>query len=220
MLTDLFLYDTTTDAPERRISFDEIQILGHVFSDDSNIVYYSTLKEGVPKLWQYDIALNEHMPLVLNTNTAIYPSIVRGKQQLVFARQERNFYIGEVPLSASQTASPVVQSYASNMDPAFDHNSSRLAYTSAISGKSEIWITDSVNNNYKQLTRSEIGALSPAWSSDGNKIVYVSYNNQKDTELQWQDVKHGMKYTLNTGLQQLWAPQFSLDQQSVFVSAM
>lgn len=218
--TDLFLYDKEHAGNERRISFDEVQILGHTFSDNSENLYYATLKEGTPKMWRYDLNSQQHSPLTLDTVSAIYPTVVHGTSKIVFARQERTFYIAQLGLNDNGNSMPIVQSYASNMDPAFDNQNNRIAYTSAISGGSEIWVADTATNNFKQVTVSQIGALSPAWSLKGNKLVYIQYDKVNDANIQWLDIANDQSQTLPVALKQLWGPQFTLDEKSIVVTGI
>ena len=56
---------------------------------------------------------------------------------------------------------------------------SKISFVSTIDGNKEIFICDFDGHNPKQLTHHKSISLSPAWSSDGQWIAYVSYARGK-----------------------------------------
>jgi len=218
---DLFLYSADFSRIETRISFDEVQILGHSFSDDGKTLFYSTLKNNTPEIWQFNFEDKQHSLVTSDNQVAIYPTVLRGKNQLIYSKQERIFYIGQVNLNElPPVISPLIQSYSSNFDPAYDAKSKRLAYTSDISGHSEVWVSDIHNSQYQQITQSKIGALSPSWSKDGSKLTYIIYNTKDKASIEWRDMKNKMTHSIDTELTDLWGPQFNLEHNAIQVSAV
>ena len=216
---DLFLYSADLSVAEVRISFDEVQILGHSFSDDGKTLFYSTLKNSSPEIWQYDIKSEKHTQISPNGEVAIYPSVWRGANKLIFSKQDRIFYIGQANINTlTPTISPLVQSYSSNFDPSYDENSGHVAYTSDISGHSEVWISNLNGSEYKQVTESDYGALSPSWSKDGSKLVYILYDTKEKGVIQWLDTTTQIVNIIDTSLTELWGPQFNHTQDAIFVS--
>ena len=216
---ELFLYSADLSIPETRISFDEVQILGHSFSDDGKTLFYSTLKNSSPEIWQYDLKNKKHRQITPSGEVAIYPSVWRGANKLIYSKQNRTFYIGQAKINTlSTTISPLVQSYSSNFDPSYDENSARVAYTSDISGHSEVWISNLDGSEYKQVTQSDYGALSPSWSVDGSKLVYVLYDTKEKGAIQWLDTKSQLINVIDTPLTELWGPQFNQAQDAILVS--
>ena len=216
---DLFLYSADLTVPETRISFDEVQILGHSFSDDGKTLFYSTLKNSSPEIWQYDVEMKTHAQLTSSGVIAIYPSVWRGANKLVFSKQERIFYIGQTNISLpTPIIYPLVQSYSSNFDPSFDMHSNRVAYTSDISGHSEVWLSKLDGSEYQQITQSKVGALSPSWSDDGSKLAYVLYDTKEHGVIQWLDTKTELVNVIDTELTELWGPQFNYNQDAILVS--
>lgn len=218
---DLFLYSANLSQPEQRVTHDGVQILGHTFSNDGQFLYYVTLKSGEPALWQYHLANQTHTNVDLGTVTPTYPTRIPDSKSLLFTRQERQFYINQVKLNPDDAQqSPIVQSYASNFDPAMNQHTRELAYTSGVSGKSEVWIVDLDTMQYEQVTESGIGSLSPAWSSDGQQLVYINYENREQPRLAIYDKNTKTHRFIATSLEAMWGPQFSEDSTEIFISAV
>jgi TolB protein len=57
--------------------------------------------------------------------------------------------------------------------------SSSLAFVSTVDGNKEVFVSDFDGYNPRQVTRHKNISLSPAWSSDGKWLAYVSYANGK-----------------------------------------
>lgn len=219
---DLYLYPTDLSTQEKRITYEGVQILGHAFSEDSRSLFYVSLKEGAPALWRYDIANNSHQKIEMGSMTPTYPARIPQQNSLLFTRQERQFYISQVKLTQGDTQqAPIVQSYASNFDPAMSKNGKELAYTSGVSGKSEVWIVNLETMQYEQITESEVGSLSPAWSADGSKLVYVNYENRQEPRLVTYNIESKKPHYVDTrSLQAIWGPQFSDNNTEILVSGV
>ena len=56
---------------------------------------------------------------------------------------------------------------------------SRLTFVSTVNGNKEVFISDFDGYNPRQVTRHKSISLSPAWSSDGKWLAYVSYAKGK-----------------------------------------
>lgn len=54
----------------------------------------------------------------------------------------------------------------------------QIAFVGDATGQKEIYLADFDGSNIRQLTRDRNMNLSPAWSSDGKKISYVSYKQE------------------------------------------
>ena len=55
--------------------------------------------------------------------------------------------------------------------------STRIALVGTASGKKEIYLCDADGANLRQLTGDSSICLSPRWSPDGGKLLYVSYRS-------------------------------------------
>lgn len=56
---------------------------------------------------------------------------------------------------------------------------SRLSFISTVDGNKEVFVSDFDGYNPRQVTQHKNISLSPAWSSDGKWLAYVSYANGK-----------------------------------------
>ncbi len=57
--------------------------------------------------------------------------------------------------------------------------STRIAYVSELSGKYKLWISDIDGENAQSVFSSSEPIMSPAWSSDGKNLAYVSIEQRK-----------------------------------------
>jgi Tol biopolymer transport system component len=63
---------------------------------------------------------------------------------------------------------------ASDVDPAWSADGSRIAFTSSRDGNAEIYVMDASGENQVRVTNSPDFDHSPTWSPDGSRIAFVS----------------------------------------------
>jgi len=63
-----------------------------------------------------------------------------------------------------------------NFVPSWSPDNSLIAFSSARSGQTEIWMMNADGSNQRQLTTTPVsyGSNAPCWSPDGNKILFAS----------------------------------------------
>ena len=59
-------------------------------------------------------------------------------------------------------------------DPTWSPNGQWIAYSSNLTGNSEVWVMGADGNSARQLTNHPTDDLYPAWSPDGARIVFVA----------------------------------------------
>lgn len=80
---------------------------------------------------------------------------------------------------ARRIADDVVEAFTGKRGVA----STEIAYVSTRSGAAEIWVMDADGGNARQATRNRSINAFPAWSPDGQSILYMSYQFQRAPRL-------------------------------------
>lgn len=107
------------------------------------------------------------------------PAISRQGNRLAYTRgfMDNNIWRLEVPPLNGRARQPIklISSTYDETAPQYSPDGKRIAFASARSGSTEIWVCSSDGSNAVQLT--SLGATvsgSPHWSPDGQKIVFDS----------------------------------------------
>ena len=86
-------------------------------------------------------------------------------------------------LNADGSASKnLTESKASNTDPAWSPDGTKIAFVSDRNGTRDIYLMDADGKNVKQLTTDKGENRGPAWSPDGKMIARNTVNDGKDEE--------------------------------------
>jgi Tol biopolymer transport system component len=105
------------------------------------------------------------------------PAISRRGDRLAYTRilEDENIWRVEVPGPNKKAGEPVnlISSTYDDASPQYSPDGKRVAFTSARSGHTEIWVCASDGSNAVQLTFLGI-AGSPRWSPDGQRIIFDS----------------------------------------------
>jgi TolB protein len=70
-----------------------------------------------------------------------------------------------------------------NSTPAWSPNGTKIVFSSARDGNSEIYVMSADGTNPERLTNSQWTDDFPAWSPDGTKIVFRSFRRQNEIHL-------------------------------------
>ncbi|MEP6705102.1 MAG: DPP IV N-terminal domain-containing protein, partial [Acidobacteriota bacterium] len=107
---------------------------------------------------------------------AFDPSISRTGNRLTFTYIQRDTNIWKVPAARNNPRAQselVIASSRREFAPNYSPDGAQLAYSSDVSGSSEIWTSSSEGANAIQLTKFGGGlTIDPRWSPDGKNIVF------------------------------------------------
>src|SRR5438132_1638411 len=85
-------------------------------------------------------------------------------------------------LNADGSASKnLTESKASNTDPAWSPDGTKIAFVSDRNGTRDIYLMDADGKNVKQLTTDKGENRGPAWSPDGKKIAFQHTGQGEET---------------------------------------
>jgi Tol biopolymer transport system component/imidazolonepropionase-like amidohydrolase len=119
--------------------------------------------------------------------------------------------IGEPPVQVTNDA-------ATDIDPAWSPDSTRLAFASDRGGHMDLWVHDLRDNRIAQLT-DERGAVSgPAWSPDGNHIAFL-LDHRRLGVVDLQRDTHRFTFTASTP-GELGRPTWSADSHTIAVGSL
>lgn len=154
-------------------------------SADGKIVFTGKFRNNkIYRLFLKDLQDNSLTEL----RPGMFPSI-NNYDVLVFASDEKgdgNYEILKVELEGHSINNPSVLApdEASDYDPAFSPDGSRIVFTSTRSGNSDIWIMNSDGTDLRQLTFHPLADRRPQWINN-ETIVFQSnrVNNSENTTM-------------------------------------
>lgn len=128
-------------------------------------------------LWRVEVPGGHMERLDIAGPMASAPAIDSSGKRILFSRAYRDIDIWKLTLGAEME--PVIVSSATDQEPAYSPDGSRIAFNSDRSGETpEIWVAAADGSNPVQLTRN-VGRFqgSPKWSPDGRWIAFDSQGN-------------------------------------------
>ncbi len=130
-------------------------------------------------LWRMPVSGGESPQPMFTSVQSSTPAISRQGNRLAYTRgfMDNNIWRLEVPPLNGRARQPIklISSTYDETAPQYSPDGKRIAFASARSGSTEIWVCSSDGSNAVQLT--SLGATvsgSPHWSPDGQKIVFDS----------------------------------------------
>jgi TolB protein len=171
-------------------SEDMARTVAHRFADDiisrlgggingicETKIYFVSNRTGSKEIWVMDYdGANQHAVTHLGT-ISISPRISPDGSRIAFASLAENsgWAIRMFSLDLGRTVSfPAGAAGGSNQSPAWAADGTKLAFSSARSGRPEIWVADAGGGNLRRVTAfgSEV---SPAWNPrTGTQLAFVS----------------------------------------------
>lgn len=138
------------------------------------------------------------------------PSLDSSANTIVFAstRHSPNSHLYTKPAEGA-TITQLTDENASDAQPIYSPDGSKIAFASDRAGHWDIWMVDSDGRNPRQLTNNNMPELHPSWSPDGSQIVYCRVHPRDGHGELWTcDVSNpGVKRLIGEGLFPAWSPK-------------
>jgi Tol biopolymer transport system component/DNA-binding winged helix-turn-helix (wHTH) protein len=149
------------------------------WAPDGHEIIYCSNRDGSPRLWRIGLQPGATPRQVPSVGPDSYLPAVSRRGRLVYVRGDRDINIWRQRLSspAGTLDAPVslIASTARDTNPQYSPDGKLIAFQSARSGNTEIWLCGSDGGRCRQLT-SFNGPLTgtPRWSPDGKQIAFDS----------------------------------------------
>jgi Tol biopolymer transport system component len=160
----------------RRLTACDGNVRGLAWTSDARRIIFSSDHSGEPRLWSISVSGGSPEPVAGVSDGAVFPTVAAGGGRLAFASLSDLGYVVRLELSTSSPSlsrpQRLIPFPAST--PQISPDGRRIAFTSAHSGRSEIWASDAQGLNPIRLASMPTLAGSPRWSPDGSQIAFDS----------------------------------------------
>jgi Tol biopolymer transport system component len=174
--SDVWLYDLTRAGVRRRFTFDAAADGSAIWTPDgATIVWRSNRKNPGDLFLKPSNGTGADELLFEDTHTKTPMSISPDGNVLLFTSPSTSPDIWALPLDSAQSRQPwpVVHSPFADTDPQFHPAGHWIAYSSAESGRSEVYVTPYPGPGGKLQVSTATGVL-PHWRRDGKELFYVT----------------------------------------------
>lgn len=172
--SDIFVVPAVGGTP-KRLTMGGGRIQGLTWSPDGRWVVFSSDRSGNALLWAVPVSGGEAEPVAGTGEGALFPA-VSPVGRLVYARLSDVGYVmrAALPEPAGRPAAPVRVIPFPASTPQLSPDGRRMAFSSARSGSSQIWVWEVDGSQMRRLTSMPVFAGSPRWSPDGAWIAFDS----------------------------------------------
>jgi TolB protein len=140
-------------------------------------IYFVSSRSGSKEIWAMDYDGQNQHPVTHLGAISLSPRISPDNSRLAFASLgKEGWSIRMFSLDLGRMVSfPGGAAGGGNFSPAWSADGSKIAFSSARSGASEIWITDANGGGLKQITAFRKADVSPTWNPRTNaQLAFVS----------------------------------------------
>jgi TolB protein len=140
-------------------------------------IYFVSTRTGSKEIWAMDYDGQNQHPITHLGSTALSPRVSPDNSRLAFsALGPEGWAIRMYSLELGRmVAFPAGVAGGSNFSPAWSADGSKIAFSSARSGDSEIWVADANGGNLRRLTTFRGPDVAPTWNPRTNaQLAWVS----------------------------------------------
>jgi Tol biopolymer transport system component len=162
------------------------------WSANGGWIAWASFQDGNYEIYMWNYARSSlpvpNQPKRLTTNTApdFGPSFNHDGTKIAFESfRDGNYEIYVMDTADTNPAdgngddpTNLTNNTASDFKPAFNHDGTKIAYTSILAGSQEVIVMDADGTHPVNLTNNDAANDSePAWSPDGTKIAFTSFRD-------------------------------------------
>lgn len=213
---EIFLYDRQNSS-ETQLTFGHSDIRGLAWSPDGEKIIFSSESHGRSQGYLYELANQRQTAIALDDFSFV--SRATQQQTVFFHRDSSVPQLGYVQLNKATAVFPLSAGNLSYQSPDFHQSRAELVYISNESGSTELWLADRELRQKRQLTRLGGRIKYPRWSHQGDKILFVSRQNDSTNDrLSILDVATGKLEFPATGVQVHGRPSWTADDSAVLLA--
>jgi Tol biopolymer transport system component/serine/threonine protein kinase len=189
------------------------------WTPDGRYIVFSSYESASSNLWM--IAASGGTPeRLIGSENASNVSVSRAGNRLVYERSSFDANIWRIPgpkaLDKNSAPTRVIASTATDQEPQFSPDGRKIAFTSARSGKEEIWLCDNDGLNPMQMTSFDaVGVGSPRWSPD-SRLIALDSRNEGNWQIFVMSADGGPVRRVTTGPSENVRPSWSRDGSWIY----
>ena len=172
---DLWTIDLGRSVPSR-FTFSPDVDDDPVWSPDATKVAFSSVRNGVPGIYQKPTGRVADDELVFTNHLPLHPSDWSPDGRVLLfaqANPESGSDIWVLPLEGDRSPRPYLATRFSETDAHFSPDGKWVAYTSDESGRNEVYL-QSFPEPHQKMRISTRGGVSPRWAGSGRELYFLS----------------------------------------------
>ena len=211
----------TAGGEAKRLTFDNRQNRGPVWTLDGRDIVFSSERDGRPALWR--IAATGDAKRSSTLEDPGVPGVSRQTTsrsfRLALEETVRDSNIWRVEVDGRSVPGPLIASSREDTWPQYSPDGKKIAFASDRSGSWEIWISDEAGAQATALTSFRGGVVgSPAWSPDSRQIAFDA-RPQGNPDIFVVSAEGGLPRRLTTDLSEDAAPSWSHDGRWIYFAS-
>jgi Tol biopolymer transport system component len=174
-VSDVWIYDLTRESAER-VTFRLLDEKSPVWAPDGQTLYYrSDGAGGPPDVFRWDFARSDGEPMYRGPGVEEPQDVSPDGKSLLFIDYNRTngTDVMLLPLSPPGPPQPFVMTPFNESSPRFSPDGRWVAYTSDISGKSEVYVR-AFKGSASATRISKDGGTRPRWRRDGRELFFLA----------------------------------------------
>jgi Tol biopolymer transport system component len=177
---DIWTIDLARGVPSR-LTFSPDVDDDPVWSSDGRRIAFSSVRDGVPGIYQKSIDGVGNDELLFTNRTPVHPRAWSPDGRFLLFEQTDPKTASDVwvlPTEGDHSPRPYLNTEFSEAAPQFSPDGKWVAYASDESGRDEVYIIQSFPESGKKVQISTQGGVSPRWAPGGDELFFLSIDRR------------------------------------------